>query len=72
MATVFYDKAAVELTFGDVTQKLLATDCSLSFSNSMQPLYSIGTKGALGQFPAAARQGDLLEKMEEAQWGIHL
>jgi len=59
MATVFYDKAAVELTFGSVTQKLLATDCSLSFSNSMQPLYSIGTKGALGQFPAAARQGDL-------------
>ena len=59
MATVFYDKAAVELTYGNVTQKLLATDCSLSFSNSMQPLYSIGTKGALGQFPAAARQGDL-------------
>ena len=59
MATVFYDKAAVELTYGNVTQQLLATDCSLSFSNSMQPLYSIGTKGALGQFPAAARQGDL-------------
>lgn len=59
MATVFYDKAAVELTYGSITQKLLATDCSLSFSNSMQPLYSIGTKGALGQFPAAARQGDL-------------
>ena len=59
MATVFYDKAAVEVTHNGVTEQLLATDCSLNFSNNQQPLYIIGTKGPLGQFPSAARVGDL-------------
>jgi hypothetical protein len=59
MATVFYDKAAVEVTHNGVTEQLLATDCSLNFSNSQRPLFMIGTKRALGQFPSAARVGDL-------------
>ena len=59
MATVFYDKAAVEVTHDGVSEQLLATDCSLSFSNAQAPLYAIGSKGTLGQFPAGARQGDL-------------
>ena len=59
MATVFYDKAAVEVTHNDVTEQLLATDCSLNFSNSQQPLFMIGAKRALGQFPSSARVGDL-------------
>ena len=59
MATVFYDKAAVEVTHNGVSEQLLATDCSLSFSNAQAPLYAIGSKGTLGQFPAGARQGDL-------------
>jgi len=59
MATVFYDKAAVEVTHNGVTEQLLATDCSLNFSNTQQALYMIGAKGSLGQFPSAARVGDL-------------
>jgi len=59
MATVFYDKAAVEVTHNGVSEQLLATDCSLSFSSAQAPLYAIGSKGTLGQFPAGARQGDL-------------
>ena len=59
MATVFYDKAAVEVTHNNVTEQLLATDCSLDFSNSQQPLHMIGVKRALGQFPSAARVGEL-------------
>ena len=61
MATVFYDKAAVEVTHNGVSEQLLATDCSLSFSSAQAPLYAIGSKGTLGQFPAGARQGDLVE-----------
>ena len=59
MATVFYDKAVVEVNFGGEKEQLLASDCSLSYSNAQQPLYAIGTKGALGQFPSAARQGEV-------------
>jgi len=59
MATVFYDRAAVEVTHNGVTEQLLATNCSLNFSNTQQPLYMIGAKGSLGQFPSAARAGDL-------------
>ena len=59
MATVFYDKAAVEVTHNGVTEQLLATDCSLNFSNTQSPLRMIGAKRALGQFPSAARVGDL-------------
>lgn len=59
MATVFYDKAAVEVTHNGVTEQLLATNCSLNFSNTQQPLYMIGAKGSLGQFPSAARVGNL-------------
>tara|TARA_R110000824_G_scaffold275198_1_gene463896 strand:- start:1796 stop:2665 length:870 start_codon:yes stop_codon:yes gene_type:complete len=59
MATVFYDKAAVEVTHNGVTEQLLATDCSLNFSSAPQPLYAIGAKGPLGQFPSSARVGDL-------------
>ncbi len=59
MATVFYDKAAVKVTVADMSEVLLASDCSVSFSNSQQPFYAIGNKGALGQFPNAARQGDV-------------
>ena len=59
MATVFYDKAAVKVTVANVSEVLLASDCSVTFSNSQQPFYAIGNKGALGQFPNAARQGDV-------------
>jgi|TARA_R110001583_G_scaffold125125_3_gene276607 hypothetical protein len=59
MATVFYDKAAVEVTHNGVTEQLLATNCSLNFSNTQQPLYMIGAKGSLGQFPSSARVGNL-------------
>ena len=59
MATVFYDKAAVNVAVGGFSETLLATDCSLSFTNSQTPLYTIGNKGSLGQFPAAARQGEV-------------
>ena len=60
MATVFYDKAAVRVGIGTTeSETLLVTDCSLSFSSAQAPLYAIGSKGTLGQFPAGARQGDV-------------
>jgi hypothetical protein len=60
MATVFYDQAAVRIiTPYGVEETLLATDCSVNFSASQTPLYSIGKKGSLGQFPSAARAGDV-------------
>ena len=60
MATVFYDQAAVRIiTPVGVEETLLATDCSVNFSASQTPLYSIGKKGSLGQFPSAARAGDV-------------
>ena len=58
MATVFYDKAAVSVEFDGVGETLLASDFTVNLSTSQQPLYSIGGKGSLGQFPAAARVGD--------------
>lgn len=60
MATVFYDQAAVRITTADgVQETVLATDCSVNFSSSQTPIYSIGKKGSLGQFPSAARAGDV-------------
>jgi len=59
MATVFYDKAAVNVSVGGVNETLLASDCNINYSSSQQPLYAIGSKGALGQFPSAARVGDI-------------
>ncbi|HHZ97550.1 MAG TPA: hypothetical protein EYN67_18870 [Flavobacteriales bacterium] len=71
MATVFYDKAAVEVTHNGVSEQLLATDCSLSFSSAQAPLYAIGSKGTLGQFPAGARQGDLSFSFLTTVTGTH-
>ena len=59
MATVFYDKAAVNVSFGDINETLLASNCSVNFASPSQPMYAIGTKGSLGQFPAGARVGDM-------------
>lgn len=59
MATVFYDKAVVEVRLGDQKEQLLASDCSLNYAGAQQPLYAVGTKGSLGQFPSAARAGDV-------------
>tara|TARA_R100000664_G_C2755324_1_gene143049 strand:+ start:1099 stop:1995 length:897 start_codon:yes stop_codon:yes gene_type:complete len=59
MARIFYDQAPVQVGIGTTTETLLATDCSINFSSSQQPIYSIGKKGTLGQFPAAARVGDM-------------
>ena len=60
MATVFYDKAAVRISTAEGLQEtILATDCSVNFSSSQTPIYSIGKKGSLGQFPSAARAGDV-------------
>jgi hypothetical protein len=51
MAQVFYDKAAVEVSVGGVTETL--------YSNSLQPLYVIGNKGSLGHVPGGPRVGDI-------------
>tara|TARA_Y100001973_G_C5193794_1_gene332792 strand:- start:953 stop:1837 length:885 start_codon:yes stop_codon:yes gene_type:complete len=59
MATVFYDKAMVNVSFDGLNENILASDCTINLSSSQQPLYSIGTKGSLGQFPTAARVGDI-------------
>jgi len=59
MATVFYDKAAVNVKVGGVNETLLANNCTINYSSSQQPLYAIGSKGTLGQFPSAARVGDI-------------
>ena len=59
MATVFYDKAAVNVSFGDINETLLASNCSINFSSPSQPMYAIGSKGSLGQFPAGPRAGDM-------------
>ena len=58
MATVFYDKAAVSVDWGTAGETLLASDFTVNLSSSQQPLYAIGGKGSLGQFPTAARVGD--------------
>ena len=60
MATVFYDKASVSVDWGTVGETLLASDFTVSiYSSSAQPLYAIGNKGSLGQFPTSARVGDV-------------
>ena len=59
MAQVFYDKAAVEVTVAGLSETLLASDCSVNFNNSLQPLYVIGNKGSLGHVPAGPRAGDI-------------
>ena len=59
MATVFYDKASVSVQWGAIGETLLASDFTVNLSSSAQPLYAIGNKGALGQFPSSARVGDV-------------
>ena len=59
MATVFYDKAAVSVNLEGVGETLLASDFTINYSTSASPLYSIGSKGPLGQFPSSARVGDI-------------
>ena len=59
MATIFYAKAPVQVEVGIYRETMLATDCSINFTSSQQPIYSVGKKGPLGQFPSAARVGDM-------------
>ena len=59
MARVFYDKAPVEIRVGNYSETLIATDCSIKFNNSQAPVYAVGKKRPIGQFPAAARAGDI-------------
>ena len=61
MARIFYDKAPVEIqALGtNFRETLIATDCSINFNNSQSPIYSVGKKGPIGQFPSAARVGDI-------------
>ena len=59
MARIFYDKAPVEIQVGNYRETLIATDCSINFNNSQAPIYSVGKKGPIGQFPSAARAGDI-------------
>ncbi len=59
MARVFYDKAPVEIRVGTYSETLIATDCSINFNNSQAPVYAVGKKRPIGQFPAAARAGDI-------------
>ncbi len=68
---IFYDKAAVKVTVGSTSEVLLASDCSVSFSSSVQPLYSIGKKGSLGQFPSAARVGEISFSFLSSMTGVH-
>ena len=68
---IFYDKAAVKVTVGSTSEVLLASDCSVSFSSSVQPLYSIGKKGSLGQFPSAARVGEISFSFLTSMTGVH-
>ena len=59
MATIFYDTAPVQVEVGIYRETMLATDCSINFTSRQQPIYSVGKKGPLGQFPSAARVGDM-------------
>tara|TARA_R100001163_G_scaffold45591_1_gene34264 strand:- start:441 stop:1343 length:903 start_codon:yes stop_codon:yes gene_type:complete len=62
MAQIFYDKAAVQVQqIGPDGERevLMASDCSINFSNSISPLYSVGRKGPLGQLPSGPRVGDI-------------
>jgi len=71
MATVFYDKAAVSVDWGTAGETLLASDFTLNFSSSAQPLYAIGNKGTLGQFPSSARVGDISFNFITSITGTH-
>jgi len=71
MATVFYDKAAVKVSFGGINETLLASNCSINFTSPSQPMYAIGSKGSLGQFPAGARAGDMSFGFLTTITGIH-
>ena len=71
MATVFYDKAAVTVTWGNTSETLLASDFTVNLNNSQQPLYAIGGKGSLGLFPAAARVGDASFNFLTTITGMH-
>ena len=71
MATVFYDKAAVTITWGNASETLLASDFTVNLNNSQQPLYAIGGKGSLGQFPSAARVGDASFNFLTSITGLH-
>ena len=61
MARVFYDKAPVEIRVlgTNYNETLVATDCSINFNNSQAPVFAVGKKGPIGQFPSAARAGDM-------------
>tara|TARA_R110000744_G_scaffold53226_8_gene113765 strand:+ start:220 stop:1110 length:891 start_codon:yes stop_codon:yes gene_type:complete len=71
MATVFYDKAAVSVQWGDIGETLLASDFTVNLSSSAQPLYAIGNKGSLGQFPSSARVGDVSFNFITSLTGVH-
>lgn len=71
MATVFYDKASVNVKWGAINESLLASDFTLNYSASAQPLYAIGNKGTLGQFPSSARVGDISFNFITSITGVH-
>ena len=71
MATVFYDKASVNVKWGGIDESLLASDFTINYSSSSQPLYAIGNKGALGQFPSSARVGDISFNFITSITGVH-
>ena len=71
MATVFYDKASVNVEWGATNETLLASDFTVNLSSSAQPLYAIGNKGALGQFPSSARVGDVSFNFITSLTGVH-
>ena len=37
MATVFYDKAMVNVSFDGLNENILASDCTINLSSSQQP-----------------------------------
>ena len=71
MATVFYDKASVNVKWGAINESLLASDFTINYSSSSQPLYAIGNKGTLGQFPSSARVGDISFNFITSITGVH-
>ena len=71
MATVFYDKASVNVQWGTVNETLLASNFTVNLSTSAQPVYAIGSKGPLGQFPSSARVGDVSFGFITSLTGMH-
>jgi hypothetical protein len=59
MAQVFYDKTTVQVEYDGVSETLLASNCTINYNNSLQPLYVLGNKGSLGHVPAGPRVGDI-------------